>query len=78
MSKRVVYHVVPDKDEGVWKVRREGADRASSTHNVKDEALDKARELAQNNPLSQVKIHKRDGTIQEERTYGQDPEKYPG
>ena len=78
MSKRVVYHVVPDKDEGVWKVKREGAERASSIHDVRGDAFEKARDLAQNNPLSQVKIHKRDGTIQEERTYGQDPEKYPG
>jgi hypothetical protein len=78
MPKRVVYHVVPDKDERVWKVKREGAERSSSTHNVKGDALEKARELAQNNPLSQVKIHGMDGKIQEERTYGQDPEKYPG
>ena len=78
MSKRVVYHVVPDKDEGGWKVRREGSDRASSTHDVKSDALERARELALNNDLSQVKIHGRDGKIQEEHTYGQDPEKYPG
>jgi hypothetical protein len=78
MLKRVVYHVVPDKDQGVWKVKREGAERAASIHDGKDDAFEKARELAQNNPLSQVKIHKRDGTIQEERTYGKDPKKYPG
>jgi hypothetical protein len=78
MSKHVVYHVVPDKDEGVWKVRREGAERAANIHDVKSDALEKARELAPNNDLSQVKIHGRDGKILEERTYGQDPEKYPG
>ena len=78
MSKRVVYHVLPNKDQGVWKVKREGAGRAASIHDDKDDAFEKARELAQNNPISQVKIHKRDGTIQEERTYGKDPEKYPG
>ena len=78
MPKRVVYHVVPDKDEGVWKVKKEGAERAASVHDVKNDALDKARELALNNPLSQVKIHGRDGKIQEEHTYGQDLEKYPG
>lgn len=78
MSKRIVYHVVPDRDEGVWKVRREGSERASSIHDVKIEALEKARELAFNNDLSQVKIHGRDGKILEEHTYGQDPKKYPG
>jgi cell division protein FtsN len=78
MSERVVYHVVPDKDENVWKVEKEDSDRASSICQTKDEAIEEARRLAQNNPLSQVKVHRRDGTIQTEWTYGQDPEKYPG
>lgn len=28
--------------------------------------------------LAQLVIHKRNGTIQEERTYGRDPKRYPG
>jgi len=78
MSKRSVYHLVPDKKEGVWKGMKEGADRASVVSDNKRDAFDKLREIAQNSPLSQVKIHKKDGTIQEERTYGKDPKKYPG
>ncbi|MGD8718183.1 MAG: DUF2188 domain-containing protein [Candidatus Zixiibacteriota bacterium] len=75
MGKRESYHVVHDGDENLWKVKREGADRASSTHDTKEEAVDKARELAKNNEPSQIIIHKQDGKIQEERTYGNDP--YP-
>ena len=33
------------------------------------------KELAKKAPLGQIKIHKQDGTIQTEHTYGQDP--YP-
>jgi hypothetical protein len=78
MPKRAVYHLVPDKDKGVWKGKKEGAERASVVSDTKKDAFTKVREIAQNNPLSQVKIHKKDGTIQEERTYKKDPEKYPG
>jgi uncharacterized protein YdaT len=77
MSKRKVVHVVPNSD-GNWAVKSEHADRASSIHDLKDEAIARAKELAKGAPLGQVKIHKKDGTIQTEYTYGKDPEKYPG
>ncbi len=73
MTKRVVFHVVPSS-EG-WSVNREGASRASSNHQTKAEAVDRARGFAQSESLGQVKIHGTDGRIQEERTYGKDP--YP-
>ncbi len=38
MSERKVYHVVPDGDR--WKVRREGAERASATADRKEDAID--------------------------------------
>lgn len=69
MAERTVYHVVPNQDEG-WKVELEGASQASSTHQNKDEAVERARELAQDREPSQIIIHREDGTIQEERTYG--------
>lgn len=77
MSKREKIHVVP-RGNGDWAVEREGADRASSIHNLKQEAIERGKELAKDAPLGQVIIHKRDGTIQTEHTYGEDPEKYPG
>ena len=77
MSKRKVVHVVPASG-GNWAVKRERTNRASSIHDRKDEAIERGRELAKGAPLGQLKIHKKDGTIQTEHTYGKDPEKYPG
>ncbi|MEN6537882.1 MAG: DUF2188 domain-containing protein [Bryobacteraceae bacterium] len=77
MAKRTVYHVAPT-EEG-WKVEKEHAQRASATADTKAEAIARAVELAKNaSGLSQVKIHKGNGVIESERTYGADPEKYPG
>jgi hypothetical protein len=58
-----------------WKVKTEGAGRASGNFNNKDEAIQKAIEIAKKDKPSQVIIQKQDGKIQEERTYGNDP--YP-
>ena len=74
MSKRKTYHVIPNK-EGGWNVKGQGASRASSTHETKSDAVKHGRELAKNQPLGQLIIHKQDGVIQTEYTYGQDP--YP-
>jgi uncharacterized protein YdaT len=74
MSKRKTYHVTPNTDGG-WKVKEEKASRASSSHDTKAEAVDRAKELAKNQELGQVVIHKKEMTIQTEHTYGKDP--YP-
>lgn len=42
---------------------REGASRASSSHETKAQAVERAKELAKNQELRQVVIHKQDGTI---------------
>jgi hypothetical protein len=62
-------------DESKWKVKTEGAKRASNIFDNKDDAVKRAIELAKGGKPSQVVIQKRDGKIQEERTYGDDP--YP-
>jgi hypothetical protein len=72
MSERKVYHVVPNGDQG-WRLKVEGAQRATSRHQTKEEAIQKGRALASKEPLGQVIIHKRDGTIEGEYTYGKDP-----
>jgi len=71
MSERKVVHVVPDGEK--WAVRSVGADRAASIHNKQDAAIDAARTIAQNAGLGQVVIHRPDGSIREEHTYGHDP-----
>jgi hypothetical protein len=77
MKKRRVYHVTPD-GEGGWDVKAEGAQRSSGHFEIKADAIVRGKELAKSGPLGQIKIHKRDGKIQTEHTYGNDPEKYPG
>ena len=74
MSKRKVYHVTPDPGMG-WNVKKENAERASGHFENKADAISRAKELAKSGPLGQIKIHKKDGTIQTEHTYGADP--YP-
>lgn len=70
---RTVYRVLPDGNE--WIVRRDGADRADSRHPTKEPAVNRARALCLNNMPSQLVVHRRDGTIEYEYTYGNDP--YP-
>ena len=70
---RTVYHVAPHPNG--WQVKRERAKQATIVRPTKEEAIEAARELALNNKPSQIKIHKRDGTIEKEWTYQDDP--YP-
>jgi len=72
MSNRKTYHVTP-KSGGGWNVKLENSSRASSSHNTKAEAIAKAKDLAKNQPLGQVVIHKKDSVIQTEYTYKKDP-----
>lgn len=74
MSSRKKYHVTQNSD-GTWKGKAEGAGRASVVGDTKAETTRKTIEIAKNQQDSQVIIHKKDGKIQEERTYGNDP--YP-
>ena len=64
MSKDTL-HVVPH--DGSWAVKREGNERASSTHKTQREAIDAARELATEG--DELVIHRADGAIREHTTY---------
>lgn len=74
MGKRAVYHVTP-ATQGGWNVKEVGNERGSGHHGSKEAAVSQAKGLAKSAPLGQVVIHKGDGTIQTEHTYGKDP--YP-
>ncbi len=76
MSKRKVYHIVP-KEKG-WSMKREGSDRALKNFERKQDAVNYAREKLRQDQPSQVKIHKKDGKIQTEHTYGSDPRRTKG
>jgi len=58
------FHVVPHN--GGWSVKREGNERASSTHDTQKEAIDSARALAREG--DDLVIHRADGTIRERVT----------
>lgn len=69
MSERDI-HVVPHPDG--WAVKREGAERASSVHERKVDALEAGRALARKDEVELV-IHGKDGKIQDSDSYGNDP-----
>ena len=69
MSKRN-QHIVPHADG--WAVRGAGASRATETFDRKSDAIDRGRELAQNQ-RSELVIHGRDGQIQSKDSHGSDP-----
>lgn len=68
---RKEHHVVSNPDGG-WDVKRENAERASRHCETKDQAVEVAREIAKNQE-SELIIHRQDGTIQDSRSYGNDP-----
>jgi len=77
MSKRVVYVVEP-REGGEWAAQRRGTQRAAIVEENKADAINEARRLAQQHPLSQVVIKNENGRIEREYTYGEDPRRYPG
>jgi hypothetical protein len=62
-----------------WKFKKQGTDRAIKTAETKDEIVDYMRDYMADK-VGSVKIHKKNGIIQEERTYPRkaDPKKTPG
>ena len=74
MSKRTVYHVTK-KTSGGWNVKKEGGIRSSGHFASKEQAVERGRTLARSTGLGQLKVHKENGKIQTEHTYGKDP--YP-
>lgn len=63
-------HVVPREDG--WAVRREGAQRDSSHHDRKSDAMEAARGTARREHVEVVE-HGKNGRIQDSDSYGDDP-----
>jgi len=70
MSKKKDVHVVPNSNGG-WDVKRENSERASKHTETKQEAVDFGKGLANKDNVEFVP-HKRDGTIQNPNSYGND------
>lgn len=73
-EKRVTYHVVPHTDG--WAIKRNR--QVVETHPRKAEAVQAGRKLAKSHSKGQLVVHKKDGKIQTEYTYGADPRKSRG
>lgn len=70
MAEKKNIHTVPTNDG--WANRREDAERASSTHATKAEAQEAGRAAAKKDGVEHL-VHKKDGTIGERNSYGNDP-----
>jgi hypothetical protein len=64
-------HVVPVKG-GKWGVKGEGNQRLTKKTDTQQEAIDTARDIAKNQ-RREVVIHRKDGTIRDKDSYGNDP-----
>jgi hypothetical protein len=77
MANRRVFRITP-LPFARWKLAQDGYDKVLGTFNDKAEGIESGRRWAKANMPSQLVIHKLDGTIQTEYTYGADPVRYPG
>lgn len=64
-------HVVPTKDNR-WGVKGEGNQRITKKTDTQQDAINMAREIAKNQG-GEVVIHRKDGTIRDKDSYGNDP-----
>ena len=62
-------YTVTAREDGSCEVRTEGASRATSVHDSKEEAVSRAKKLAGDRRPSQLLVYKKDGTVQTEQTY---------
>ena len=64
-------HVVPTKD-GNWGVRGEGNSKLTKVTPTQSDAISVAQDIAKHHKV-EVVIHRRDGTIRDKDSYGNDP-----
>jgi len=64
-------HVVPNK-EGGWDIKQNGSQRSSGHHDKKTDAVDRAREISQNQG-TELYVHNKDGKIGRKDSHGNDP-----
>ena len=76
-TERTVYHVIPNSSAEKWLVTQENASFRRE-FDTKEEALAEATRLGKAAALGQVKVHKKDGNMEYESTYGEDPPETPG
>lgn len=62
-SKKGVYRVVFDKEDKLWKIKRDGAKRVIDSRKTKEEALMRVQELSESQDTKFV-VYKKDGKFQ--------------
>ncbi|MCT4631284.1 MAG: DUF2188 domain-containing protein [Firmicutes bacterium] len=67
------YWVVWNNSIDKWQVKKTGAVTALKNFDTKDPAISYGVTVARNNEPSQLIIKKKNGEIEDERTYGDDP-----
>lgn len=70
MTKKRDIHVVPHGND--WATKKEGATRAGVVTDTQQAAIEHAREQAIREKV-EVVIHRKDGTIRDSDSYGNDP-----
>lgn len=68
---RKTQHVVPNSDGG-WSVKKGGAARASQKFENQRDAISYGKKVSKNQN-AELFIHRKDGTIRERNSYGNDP-----
>jgi hypothetical protein len=64
-------------EDGQWKNKVEGSNRAANSHRTKAAARLKGRDMARERRVEHI-IRKKNGTIGERNSYGRDPRNVPG
>jgi hypothetical protein len=64
-------------EDGQWKNKAEGTDRALSVHETKAAAVGAGQQMASARKVEHI-IRNLDGTIGEQNSYGHDPDNIPG
>lgn len=70
MGRRGSVHTVPNPNGAGWVNKVDG--ETTSRHQRKDTAVERGRDIARGNH-AEHSIHRRDGTIGEKNSYGNDP-----
>ena len=78
MAKRRSFHFTHDKKKGDWKLFEQETNRTIRRFKTKEQGVKISVDIVRKKGNSQLKIHKVDGKIQEERTFGNDPRRYKG
>lgn len=68
---RKTHHVVP-ASHGGWNIRKGRSERVSAHFDIKQEAVERAREISRNQG-SELVIHNLDGKISQSDSHGNDP-----